>query len=183
MAEELLEKIPVEKCWAITAKTLTRLIISRMRKTSAPFLGKDDGILSLLSGWDKEQEIKVKIYGEAARKMYPFVKETFNISVEDAIGACKLAYVIALLMMGPEQKVEIVEETPERAVDITTKCVCWERYNEFDVHPVLRACDPGCEKFVSEGFKSVNPKIVLKIPKTQPKGDSYCEWVYELKEE
>ena len=49
MAEELLVKIPPEKRWAITAKTLIRVIISRMQKTSSPFLGKDDGILSLLN--------------------------------------------------------------------------------------------------------------------------------------
>jgi len=55
---ELLEKIPLETCWAITGETLTRFAVSRILKTSTPFLGKDDGIFSLLSGWDKETEIK-----------------------------------------------------------------------------------------------------------------------------
>ena len=183
MVEELLEKIPPEKRWEITAKTLWRLTVLRGDKIIAPELGKDEGVIAPVLGAEKWAEINDKIYTEGGRMFYPWVKETFNIPVEDAIGACKLAYINAVLMMGPEQAFESVEETPERAVIRTTKCVCWERYNEFDVHPVLRACDPACEKFVGEGFRSVNSKIVLKIPKAQPRGDSYCEFVYEFKEE
>ena len=183
MVEELLEKIPAEKCWALTAKTLTSFIVSRMLKTSTPFLGKEDGILSLLSGWDKEVEIKAKIYAEGARKMFPFVKETFNIPVEDAVGAAKLVDVAATLMNGPELEFEIVEATPERVVSRITKCTWMEKYKEFEVPPTLRPCISGCPAWCEEGLKAVNPKITSKLTKAMPFGDPYCEEIIEFKDE
>ena len=53
MAEELLEKIPVEKRWSITAKTLWRFIVLRGDKIIAPLLGMGKGIISPL--WSKEK--------------------------------------------------------------------------------------------------------------------------------
>ena len=182
--ETLLEKIPPETCWAITAENLTRLIISRILKTSTPFLGKDDGILSLLSGWEKEIEIKAKIYAEAGRRMYPFVKEMFNIPLENAVDAAKFQLVIVTLLTGPELKGEIVEATPERAVVRTTKCAWWERwFKDFEVNPGLIPCAFTHPPFVDEGLKAVNPKITCKLTKAMPRGDPYCEDVYEFKED
>ena len=182
MAEELLEKIPVETCWALTAKTLTSFIVSRMLKTSTPFLGKDDGILSLLSGWDKEVEIKAKIYAEGARKMFPFIKDMFNVPVEDAIGAANLLIVAATLMNGPETKFEIVEATPERVVVRWPKCVWMERFKEFESDPAFIPCPKAHQGFGS-GIKAVNPKITHKLTRARPRGEPYCEDVYEFKGE
>ena len=181
----LLEKLPPETCWAITGETLTRFAVLRILKTSTPFLGKDDGIFSLLSGWDKETEIKWKVYSEGGRKMYPFVKEMFNIPVENAVDVVKLAIVTQRLLMSPEWKFEIVEVTPERAVVRTTKCPYWKRYEEKEatVYPELIPCGIGHEAFQGEGFKAINPKITHKLTKAMPRGDPYCEDVYEFKEE
>jgi len=180
---ELLEKIPLEKCWAITAETLTRFVVSRILKTSTPFLGKDDGIFSLLSGWDKETEIKEKVYSEGGSKMFPFTKEMFNIPVEDAVGAAKLTIVTGVLLEGPEFIPEIVEATPERVVLRWIKCPFWERYKEFEANPELIPCDVGHQAWCGEGLKAINPKITYKLTKSMPWGDSFCEDVYEFKEE
>ena len=183
MAEELLEKIPPEKRWAITAKTLSSVIVSRMLKTSTPFLGKDEGILSLLSGWEKEVEIKEKIFGDSGRKMFPWIKETFNIPVQDAVGAATLGIVAATLMMGPEEQGEIAEATPKRAIFRSTKCSWWERWKEQEVDPGLIPCPITCQATFREGLKAINPKLNYTATKFMTRGDPYCEGVVEFKEE
>lgn len=183
--ETLLKKLPLETCWAITGETLTRLAVYRILKTSTPFLGKDDGIFSLLSGWDKETEIKWKVYSEAGSKMYPFVKEMFNIPVENAIDVAKLYTVTGRLLMGPSFEFEQVEVTPERAVFRCTKCPYWEAYEEKEatLYPELIPCGLGHEAFQGEGFKAINPKITHTLVKSRPRGDPYCEDIFEFKDE
>ena len=112
MAAELLEKIPAEKCWAITANILWRFLVLRGEKLIAPVLGKGKDIFSPL--WIKEKwyEINEKIFADAGRQMMLMAKEMFNIPVEDAIGAAKLQIVVATLLSGPELEWwEIVEAT------------------------------------------------------------------------
>ena len=184
MAAELLEKIPPEKRWAITAKTLTRFIVLRMLKTSTPFLGKNDGILSLLSGWDKEVEIKAKIYTESARKFLPLVKEMFSIPVEDAVGAAKLVDVATTLMNGPEMKFELVETSPERVVSRIASCAWMERwFKDFGTKLELIPCHVGHEAWCKAGLQAINPMLTYRITKAMQWGDPYCEEIIEFKEE
>ena len=183
MAEELLEKIPPEKCWEITARILWRFITLRGDKLVAPELGKGMDIISPL--WSKEKwfEIVEKGFGtEAGKKFMPWVKETFNIPVEDAIGAAKLLIVCGTLFLGPEQEIEIVEATPERVLCRCPKCLSWEIYNECEVDPAYRPCDVSVQAFCEEGFKEINPKITYMASKARPRGDPYCEYVFEFKE-
>ena len=112
----------------------------------------------------------------------PWVKETFNISVKDAIGAAKLRIVVATLQSGPEMETEIVEATPERTVVRTTKCGLWERYKECELDPELAVCDVGHQAVVETGLKRVNLKITHKLTKAMSRGDPYCEDVFELKD-
>ena len=178
-----MEKIPHEMRWAITAKTLTSVIVSRMLKTSTPFLGKDEGILSLLSGWEKEVEIKEKIFGDSGRKMFPWIKETFNIPVDDALKAAKLFEVAASLTQGPEYVRETVEATPERVVWRVTKCAFMERWKEFGVDPGLVPCHSSDQAWGEAGLTEVDPKLTFKMTKAMPWGDPYCESVIEFSEE
>ena len=182
MAEELLEKIPVEKRWAITAKTLWGFIVLRGDKIIAPLLGMGKDIISPLWSKEKWYEITEKIFGDGGMKMMPMVKETFNIPVEDAIGAAKLVIVAATLVMGSELTTEIVEETRER-VGIRYKCPNWEIYEEFEVDPEFRPCGEAHQAMAGEGFKAINPKITYKLTKAIPWGDTCCESVIEFKEE
>ena len=182
--EELLEKIPIEKCWEITARTLLRFSVWRGSKSMPTLLGKEEGILSPVWGWEKWIEILTKIMGDGAKRFYPRVKETFNVPVEDAIEISELAVACAILQMGPEFKFEVVEESRERVVGRTTKCAWNEMFNELEVPPELRGgCHVGCTIWVGEGVKAVNSKVTVKRTKSMHRGDPYCEWVYELKEE
>jgi len=182
--EELLEKIPPEKCWAITAKTLSRLSVLRGSKIMPSTLGKVNGVISPVWGWEKWQEILNKVYTERSRRLHLSVNEKFNVPVEDAIGAAKLEMIVLRLFMGPEYRDELVETTPEKTVIKITKCPWDERFKEFDVDPTLRgACEVHQEAWHEEAFKAINPKISGKLVKSMSKGDPYCEVVIEFKEE
>lgn len=179
---KLLEKIPPKKRWAITAKTLTRLLVMQGSKIFAPTLGKGEGITSPVLGAEKWTEIIEKIYSDGAGKMFPWVKERFNIKVEDAIGANNLSTVVSRLQNGPEMEFEIVEATPERVVSRVTKCAWWERYKELEVDHTLRTCDAVDKLWGEVGFKTINPKITYRLTKAMPRGNPYCEFIFEFKE-
>ena len=184
MAEELLKKIPPEKCWEITAKTLMRILVVRDRMHVLPLLSEGEGIIAPVSAWEKWREMAAdKGFGEHYTKLMSWVKETFNISVEDAIGAAKLRIVVATLQSGPEFTTEIVEATRKRAVVRTTKCGVWERAKEFELAPEFATCDVGHQTVVEVGLKRVNPKLTFTLTKAMPWGDPYCEGLFEFKEE
>ncbi len=181
--EELLKKIPVETCWTITAKALTGFLVRRGEKRIAPDLGKSEGFISPL--WSKEKwiEVGVKVFGDGGKQLFPMVKDSFNIPVEDAVGAANLVIVAATLAFGPETKFEIVEEGRERAVLRITKCALWENYKEHEVDPAYIPCEAGHQVFCEEGLNAINPKLIHKITKSLLRGDLYCEDVYEFKDE
>jgi len=179
---ELLKKIPTQKCWEITAKNLTRITMLRGSKLTAPLLGKGEGIISPVMGYEKYGEIQAKIMGREAQRVFPMVKERFSITVDDAIGAVKLLIVAVTLMGGPEYKFEVVEANPKRAVLRRTKCPWSERYNERQLDPELWICPAGHQAWCEEGLRAVNPKLAYKLVKTVTWGNPYCEAVIEFKE-
>jgi hypothetical protein len=181
--EELLEKIPPEKRWEITSKILSSIVVMRGEKIIAPALGKGKGITSPIWGAEKWTEINVKIFGDTGKITFPWIKETFNIPVEDAIEAAKLETVVATLLLGPEQENEYPEATPERVVLRITRCTWMERYKEFEVDPAYIPCFHGCQAWCEEGHKAINPKITFKRTKSMPRGDPYCEGIIEFEEE
>ena len=170
MAEEILEKIPLAMKWEITAKTLTGAFTA---------LGP---ILIPIVGKEKWQEITDNLFGGGAKMAFPQIKEAFNIPVEDAIGAYKLAMVVATLQMGPEFEWEVVEESPERVVWRVTKCPWMERYKELEVDPEFITCEFGSYAWAEAGLTAINPKLTLKhYPMAMPRGDPYCEHIIEFK--
>lgn len=183
MAEELLEKIPAEKRWAITAKMLIGFSILRGAKTVMPLLGKEEGVFAPVWGLEKFREIIDRIMIDNAKKFFPWIEKTFNIPVGDALGAAKLVYIGVRLAYGPEFEGEFVEQTPERVIWRQTKCPWLDMYEELIAEPEFRLCHVGCQVWGPEGIKAVNPKITNKRTTALPLGDPYCEFVWEFKEE
>jgi len=184
MAEELLEKIPAKKRWDITAKILSALMVLRGEKSVAPLLGEVEGFISPVRGSEKWHEIHMKIFGDGGRQLCSWTKDTFNIPVDDAIGAENLLTVAYILMQGEEdEEGYYVEKTPERVIWRKTKCTWMERYKEYKVPLTLRPCISGCPAWCDEGLKVVNPKITVRSTKQLPKDEPYCEFIYEFKEE
>jgi len=181
---ELLEKIPAEKRWEITAKTLWKFIILSRDKKIGPLLGVGKDIISPLWSKEKWYEITEKIFADGGKQVFPMVKDMFNIPVEDAIGAAKLFYVVGKLIMGPELTTELIEESRERVVGKTTKtCPNWDWYNECEVDPEFRPCSEAHQAMSEAGLKAVNPKLTTTLTKAIGWGDPYCEWVIEFSEE
>jgi hypothetical protein len=164
---EILEKIPVEVKWAMSSG----------RAVATGLMAQ----LGAIVGGEKLEEILTGMFGGAGKRVHPFVKEKYNIPVEDAAGAAKLSLVVGGLILGPEYESKIVETTPEKAVRRTTKCPWTERFTEYNIDPEYRVCTIPCAKFVEEGFKAVNPNIAFQLTKSLAQGDPYCEFVYELK--
>jgi hypothetical protein len=180
--ETLLEKIPVKKGWEITANALLNLLFIRGSKTLVPRLGIGEGIIAPVMGWEKFKEVNDKVFNEINNKFRLWIKETYNVPVEDAMGANKLTRIWCYLQSGPKWKFEITENTRERVVVKTIKCPWWEKYKEFKVKPELSLCEP-VHQLMNEGLTAINPKIIKKLTKSMPRGDPYCEDVYEYKEE
>lgn len=181
--ETLLEKIPAEKCWAITARILTKLVVARIHRARI-FMGIEKGIISPVWGWEKYEEINTKIWAEGGKRFLPWVKQMFNIPVEDAVGAANLVDVVGSLTTGPEGEFELSEESRERVVVRWPKCPFMERYKEEEIDLELTGCDKGgCQSYFGEGLKAINPKLTFKLTKAMPSDDPYCECVIEFKEE
>ncbi len=119
---ELLEKIPADKCCAITAQNLLRFALLSGSKCVVPLLGKEDGFFTPIWGREKFEEILASTMANVNRDMILWVKKTFNIPVEDAAGAAKLGIVWTTLQSGPEWEHELVEATRKTAVVRYTKC-------------------------------------------------------------
>ena len=178
--ETLVKKIPVEKCWEITAKILTTLIALRGSKPIAPLLGTVEGVFAPVWGWEKYLEINTKIFGEGGKKFIPWVLKTFNISVEDAVGAAKLNIVASVIAFGPDMKSEIIKATPERATIRTIKCPFGDNNKKFGYKPELWVCPTAHQVRWEEGLKEINPKLIFKLTKALPR-DPFCEATIEFK--
>ena len=150
-------------------------------KTSVPVLGKGNGFIAPVSGWETWRKITGKTYSTIGLMNYPRIKETFNIRVEDADDAVKLYILVRTLLAGPEMEMEIVKATPERAIVRCTKCAWWERYKELGFSAELTVCDAGHQAYTEVGFSVINPKLTYNLTKAMPRGDSYCESIIEFK--
>ena len=181
--EELLKKIPPEKRWALTAKALLNLLFLRGSKTVVPLLGKGEGVFAPIMGWEKYNEIVIRVFGEANKKLLHWAKETFNIPVEDAIGAAKLNIVFGYLQSGPEWKYDIIEKSREKVIIRWTQCPWKERYKEFEIKPEFSFCAPVHQVGMDEGLREIDPNKMFTLTKSLLRADPYCEAVIEFKDE
>ena len=170
MAEEILKNIPAEVKWGWTANTHAATLVIRGETILAPIVGAE-----------KWKEINVGIYGEGGKLLFPMIKDNFNVPVENALDAANLAIVVATVTLGPGGEGEFVEESPERAVYKQTKCIWMDKYREYNVDPKYIPCVEGHQAWGERGVKAIDPRLSFKITKAMPKGDPYCEYVYEFK--
>ncbi|MFX1520887.1 MAG: hypothetical protein ACFFCD_13300 [Promethearchaeota archaeon] len=171
MAEEILKNIPVETKWAITTQS---------------FVGAYSAIIQLAGphvGQEKLIELNNTVFVGGSKIAFPRIKESFNIPVEDAIGAANLIEVVSELQMGTESEGEYVEKTPARVVYRQTKCPwgTWNEENAAWAKPEYMICTEGHQAWAESGLKAINPKLTHKMTKSMMKGDPYCEYIIEFK--
>jgi hypothetical protein len=146
-------------------------------------LGKGDGFYTPIWGWEKYKEIVIRVMGESIKELLVRVKEVFNIPVEDAIGADNLSTVTGALQNGPDREYIHIERTPERVIGRYLKCPWWEIYKDYGIKPEFTICEPVCAEIFEEGIQKINPKITYKSTKSMPRGDPYCEFLTEFKDD
>ena len=146
-------------------------------------MGKVEGITAPVLGFEKWLEVNEKAWTEGTEQFWQWIKETFNVPVEDAIGAAKVYELFCKLVSGPENICEI-EATPEKVVVGWTQCSWRLRYKEEGIPPeFIACCNRNCPEFISKGFKALNPKLTGWFSKQEVKGDPYCEVTIEFKGE
>jgi hypothetical protein len=94
----------------------------------------------------------------------------------DAKSAVETFQLVTGVTMGPEFE-RTVEGTAEKAILRTTECVWWNRQKELGVSDL---CSVACPAYCNAFAKSLNPKITVSLTKAMPRGDPYCEHVWEL---
>lgn len=162
---EAVAKIPAETRWTIAAQGLT----GSTAVTSKALLD--------VVGQDKYDEILVQIWTEAG-KASKQIADALGLVGDDAKSAAETIRTVLIVMMGPEFKFEIVEAKAEKAVQRLTECPWWKRQKELGVSGEL--CYAGCPAYQNAFAKSLNPKLTASLTKAMPKGDPYCEYVYQL---
>jgi hypothetical protein len=167
MAEEILEKIPLEKRWEMAAQSF-----------SEGCMGYIQVLLGII-GKEKLAEIESKMWSEGMKMSFLRFKDELKLPVEDAVDAANMMGVFAFLMLGPDCTMERVEESRNRVVDRYINCPWWETAKQFGIADQYEC---SCGEWSKEGLKAINPKLAVTVTKSQPRGDPYCECVYELKE-
>jgi hypothetical protein len=167
MAEAILEKIPVEKRWEMATQSFANGCMGYIQ------------VLLDIVGKEKLAEIESKMWSEGMRMSFQtFIKE-LKMPIEDAVDASNLMAVFAFLSLGPDCKMERVEESKNRVVDRYLKCPWWESAKQFGIADQYEC---SCPDWGGTALKAINPKLTVTGTKIQSRCDPYCECVYELKE-
>jgi hypothetical protein len=159
------EKIPAEARWTIATQGLTgsTAVTSKALREAV--------------GQDKYDEILVQIWTEAG-KASKEIADALGLAPADAKSVAETVRSVEIVMMGPEFEFELVEAKAERAAHRWTECVWWNRQKELGLSGEL--CIAGCPAYNSALAKSLNPKVTARLTKAKPRGDAYCEYVFQL---
>jgi hypothetical protein len=162
---EVIDKVPAETRWAITSQTLTGAII-----------GTNKVLLDIV-GQEKYNEIMGQVWSEGG-KASKQIADALGLVGNDAKSIAATVLLVATVEMGPELKFETVEATAEKATIRCTECPWWNRAKELEISDDM--CSIGDPAWGNGLAKALNPKVTVDLTKAMPRGDSYCEWVYEL---
>jgi predicted ArsR family transcriptional regulator len=163
---KVVEKIPAETRWTIATKALTSAL------TAASEALRD------ALGQEQFNEVWGRIWAEQGRACKQ-IADSLGITGDDAKSAVKAVQAVVTVSIGPEFKFETTDATPKKAVLRCTECTWWNRKQELGIPGEL--CSAACPAFCNAFGKALNPKLTVSLTKGRPKGDSYCETVWELK--
>ena len=160
-----LENVSFEERWKIATKALTGATHT-----------ESEALLNAL-GQEKYNEVMGAIWEEQGRACRELV-ESLGMTITSPRSVAEAQEAVVELTMGPELAMEITEDTPNRAVARCLECTWYNRQKELGLKgDICLVPDPA---FCNGLAKSFNPKLSVKLTKSMPQGDEYCEWVYEL---
>ncbi len=164
MAEGV-EKVLAETKWTIATHALTGAAMALSKALL-------DGV-----GRERYNEVLRQIWNEAG-KASKQIADSLGLSGDDAESIAATAPLVATVIMGPELKFETVEATEGKAMVRCTECPWWNRTKELGISDDI--CSVGDHAWNNGLAKVLNPKLTVTLTKAMPRGDPYCEWVYEL---
>jgi hypothetical protein len=164
--ESYLEKVPMEARWKIASSAG---IASAVRAAKARY--------------DKEGPEK---YNESGKQRGPVagaglkkLADSLGFSGNDAKSMAAIMPALFIIFNGPQQRYEIQESSVEKARVQCTNCEYWNAIQAQKITDDI--CSSGSHYMIEGLAKALNPKLNSTLVKARPRGDSLCEWVFELK--
>jgi hypothetical protein len=161
-----LEKVSMETRWNLTSGGLVNWQINYFKR-----LLETEGREKLVE-FTRKQSSAMGVGGKG-------LADRFSLIGTDAKSAATIIPTLVILFYGPQQKFEIAEATESRAVVKSIECAFW---NNVQARKITDDLCSSHSHYYWEGFtKAINPKLNSTLVKARPRGDSLCEWVFELK--
>jgi hypothetical protein len=161
-----LEKVSMETRWNIASGGLVSTQVNYFKK-----LLDTEGREKLLE-FTKKQSSAIGVGSKG-------LADRLGFTGTDAKSAATIIPALVTISYGPQQKFEIAEATENRAVVKCLECAFW---NNVQAKKITDDLCSSHSRYYWEGFaKAINPKLNSTLVKARPRGDSLCEWVFELK--
>jgi len=164
--EGYLKKIPMAARWDFTSDGYVRM-----------------SVLYFKALYDQGGKEKLdQFFKERSRILAPAQKglaDRFGLTGNDAKSAAVIVSSLTKMAFGPQTKYEIEEATAEKARVKCTNCPFWDATQAMKISDDL--CSAWSQYMWDGRAKAINPKLTATLVKARPRGDSVCEWVFELK--
>ena len=161
-----LEKVPMETRWSFASGGLVHFSVDYFKK-----------ILDT-EGREKLVEFTRKQSSAMGARGKGFA-DRFGMTGTDAKSAATIIPALVIMAYGPQQKFEIAEATESRAVVKCIECAFWNNVQAKKITDDI--CSSNSHYYWEGCAKAINPKLTSTLVKARPRGDSVCEWVFELK--
>lgn len=159
------DKVPGGARWTLATDALMSVVIAA---------GKS---LRDVLGQERYDKAWAQIWNELGKSSQQ-TADALGHRSDDAKSIAEASMSVALLTMGPEVEIELVEATAEKAVLRSTKCPWRNKMKELGIKDAL--CCVGHLAYFNGFAKSLNPKVTVNLTKAMSRGDSCCEWVFQL---
>jgi hypothetical protein len=164
--EDYLGKIPMEARWNAASGGLVHFQVNYFKK--------------LLDTEGREKLVEfTRINSSAAGAGGKRIADRFGMTGTDAKSAATILPALVIMAYGPQQKFEIAEATENRAVVKCLECAFWNNVQAKKITDDI--CSSNSHYYWEGCAKAINPKLNSTLVKARPRGDSLCEWVFELK--
>ena len=164
--EDYLGKIPMEARWNAASGGLVHFSVNYFKK--------------LLDTEGREKLVEfTRINSSAMGAGGKRLADRFGMTGTDAKAAAAILPALVIMAYGPQQKFEIAEATESRAVVKCIECVFWKNVQAKKITDDI--CSSNSHYYWEGCAKAINPKLTSTLVKARPRGDSLCEWVFELK--
>lgn len=164
--EDYLGKIPMEARWNAASGGLVHFQVNFFKK--------------LLDAEGREKLVEfTRKWSSAAGAGGKRLADRFGLTGTDAKSAATILPALVIMAYGPQQKFEIAEAAESRAVVKCLECAFWNNVQAKKITDDL--CSSNSHYYWEGCAKAINPKLTSTLIKARPRGDSICEWVFELK--